>query len=338
MRLILSFMVIVGHAVTLNGPSDFWVDPIGFFVKFTYSASLAVKIFFFLSGLLLANSLIIKRNPIQFVVNRVFRIMPALLFLLLITVFVIGPLTTRLSVSEYIYNLDYLKYIVNNLMFRTEYFLPGVFDGNLYRGVVNGSLWSLRYEVGCYLALLSLFLVFPDQLMAYWKYLFILILAATLIPSGGIINWLGSNPEIYLLPVVFSFGVLYGVYASTIEISLKISIGLALLFFLFKGTAFEELIFVFAACNLVIYLAGNSCLLKFRLKYDLSYGVYLWGFLVQQLLYLVFGHLHVALHCVLSILISLALAFVTHIWIEKPFMELGKNIYGVLLGKIKGTA
>jgi len=34
-----------------------------------------------------------------------------------------------------------------------HYFLPGVFEDNPHAGVVNGSLWTIGPELGCYLAL-----------------------------------------------------------------------------------------------------------------------------------------------------------------------------------------
>jgi len=45
-RLVLATMVIIGHSPILNGKSNFWFDPVGHFFSFTYSASIAVNIFF----------------------------------------------------------------------------------------------------------------------------------------------------------------------------------------------------------------------------------------------------------------------------------------------------
>jgi peptidoglycan/LPS O-acetylase OafA/YrhL len=329
-RVILSCLVIVGHSPILNGSSSLWADPIGFFFKFTYSGSLAVKLFFFISGLVVTHSLITKKRASQFVISRVFRLMPALFFVLIITVFVFGPMVTSMSIGDYFSNLNHLQYIFNNLLFKTDYYLPAVFSSNIYPGAVNGSLWSLSYEVGCYIGLLGLFLILQNQKAVYWKYIFFLILTDTLLPYKFIFGWLGNNPDIYLLPVIFSFGAFSAIYAEKIEINLKVVLGTYLIFFLFKDTAYAQLIFVFAACATVIYVASNKHVLKFKPKYDISYGIYLWGFLIQQTLYHFFGHLYVGLHCLLAIVISVILSLITHILIEKPFMDLGRHTYNAL--------
>src|SRR6476619_3042580 len=51
--------------------------------------------FFIISGFLLARSLSLNSNLVQFSVNRVLRIYPAFLFCLFITVFILAPLITN---------------------------------------------------------------------------------------------------------------------------------------------------------------------------------------------------------------------------------------------------
>ena len=326
-RLILACLVIVGHLPILNGDDKLWIDPIGHFFTFTYSAAWSVKLFFFISGLLVTNSLLSKKSVTQFLLSRIFRIIPALFFVLIITTFIIGPLVTAVSVSTYFSNLGHLKYIFNNLLFKTDYYLPGVFSNNLYKDVVNGSLWSLSYEVECYIALLGSFLILQHQKPVYWKYVVLIILADTILPYKFIVGWLGKNPDIYLLPAIFSFGALLAVYADHVEANWKMASGLFLLFFILKNSDFVHITFILASCLLLIPIASNKWILKFKLRYDLSYGVYLWGFLVQQTLYHYWGHISAALHCLVALIISIILAFITHIWIEKPFMEFGRYVY-----------
>jgi peptidoglycan/LPS O-acetylase OafA/YrhL len=68
-RVIAAMMVIYGHAYAIlpsSGPGDILTGLLGF----DYSGSLAVKIFFFLSGLVVTNSLLTKRNLLQFLIAR----------------------------------------------------------------------------------------------------------------------------------------------------------------------------------------------------------------------------------------------------------------------------
>jgi peptidoglycan/LPS O-acetylase OafA/YrhL len=159
MRIILASMVIMGHAPFLNGNDGFWTDPVKYLFPFTYAGAVAVKLFFFISGLVVANSLIHKKSVTHFIISRSFRLMPALCFVLVITVFIFGPLVTTLPIKDYFSELHYFAYIRQNLVFKTFYFLPGVFDGNFYKLAVNGSLWSLRYEVAAYIVMIGLFII-----------------------------------------------------------------------------------------------------------------------------------------------------------------------------------
>jgi peptidoglycan/LPS O-acetylase OafA/YrhL len=79
------------------------------------------------------------------------------MFVLVITVFLFGIVLTKLEMQEYFSQLNYLSYIRHNIVFYSDYLLPGVFENNLHPNIVNGSLWSLRYEIGCYIVLLILF-------------------------------------------------------------------------------------------------------------------------------------------------------------------------------------
>ena len=64
-RVVAAVMVIYGHAYALL-PIDGQKDIVGRLLVFDYSGSLAVKIFFFLSGLVVTNSLIEKKDVRQF--------------------------------------------------------------------------------------------------------------------------------------------------------------------------------------------------------------------------------------------------------------------------------
>src|SRR6187551_1901956 len=81
-RILLASTVILGHTIAINGQTSYWIDPINYFFPITYSGALAVKIFFFISGLVVTNSFLNKNSLTYFIISRIFRIMPALLFLL----------------------------------------------------------------------------------------------------------------------------------------------------------------------------------------------------------------------------------------------------------------
>lgn len=78
------------------------------------------------------------------------RIYPRLTLVLLLSVFLIGPIFTTLGTLEYFRSTAIYSYLGNNLMlFSMKFQLPGVFEDTPWPGI-NGSLWTLFYEVTLY--------------------------------------------------------------------------------------------------------------------------------------------------------------------------------------------
>ena len=166
-RIISALMVIYGHAYAIL-PSTGSGDVLKGLLGFDYSGSLAVKIFFFLSGLVVTNSLLTKRSLIPFLIARFFRIWPALAFTLLVSAFLLGPLLSEQSPAEYFSNKKVLAYFYKGLSMNIKYELPGVFEDNALRAV-NGSLWSIPHEVFAYLTLAALLVLVPSRVIIYRK-------------------------------------------------------------------------------------------------------------------------------------------------------------------------
>lgn len=325
-RIILACLVIVGHSDVINGSGSYWIDPVQHFFKFTYAGAFAVKLFFFISGLVVTNSYLSKKSAIYFIISRVFRIMPALLFVLILTVFLFGIFLTKFDTYDYLIRLDYLRYIRHNLVFYSDYILPGVFTENLYPNIVNGSFWSLRYEVGCYIVLLFLFVLLGKKSKYYILIPILLIFIDTLLPTRFILGFIDNNPEKYLLPISFAYGAFFAIMSDKININIYVVIFSLLAYIIFKDTIYADLIFLFASCNILIYISSRTFILKLKPKYDISYGIYLWGFLVQQTIFHFFGHFYIGFHCLLAIVLSVILALITFIYIERPFIKVGKSL------------
>jgi peptidoglycan/LPS O-acetylase OafA/YrhL len=319
-------MVIVGHSSILNGISNNWVDPIAYFFPFAASGPWAVNLFFFISGLVVTNSLINNRKPLQFIVARLFRIMPAFAFVVILSAFIIGPIVSSFTFKQYFESGITYSYITDNLFFHVYYNLPGVFTNNFYKYAVNGSLWTLAYEMSCYVILLGVFLIIRNRGKLFYNIILGLIILEAFSPFKFIFNWLGTNPEINLLPAAFALGSLLAVNAEEIKIDKFSVLGVMLIYFFFRTSSYSYLFFNIASSITILYISTNKFFNFHRPKYDVSFGVYLWGFLVQQTLYHITGKLYVGWHCVLSLTISFVLAYLTHFLIEKPGINLGKKL------------
>ena len=145
-RLCAALLVIFGHEFSIRGLEQ----PILFG---SHIASLGVKIFFSVSGYLVAQSF--ERDPqaARFIQRRALRLLPGLVACVLATVLIIGPLFSQLAPGAYIVAPSTRAYLWN-LAFGFVETMPGLFEGNPLPQAVNGSLWSLPAEAAMYGALL----------------------------------------------------------------------------------------------------------------------------------------------------------------------------------------
>ncbi len=327
LRLILASMVIFGHAQYLNRGSDsFYNDPLLGIYPECSSGDVAVKCFFFLSGLLISTSL--KRNPsvLHYFISRTFRILPPLSFVLLIITFVFGPFLTSLNLKEYFLNSQSWSYFINGSLLNIKYELPGVFEAFEHK-TVNGSLWTLPIEFKFYLLLLAFFLLVGFRKIWLVNLVLGIVLLESLFGKQLVLSAFGNLSITTLLPISFFYGVFLGVNSEKISIDLRFLVGMGLLFIIFRNQPYGELIFTFFFCTLAFYVSTLKSLFRFKPPIDVSYGVYLWGYFVQQALFYYFGTINIWIHILSALLLSVVLAIITHYLIEKPFMNYGKALF-----------
>ena len=110
----------------------------------------AVMVFFSISGFLVTQSWLSDPNAFRFAWRRILRIWPALITVVLLSTLILGPIVTNLTVFDYFAHRatwDYLRTLIMEIHFP----LPGVFTNNPGGSSVNGSLWTIPFEVRCYL-------------------------------------------------------------------------------------------------------------------------------------------------------------------------------------------
>jgi len=331
-RLFLSLMVIYGHATTIS-PQAGYVDFFEYLIGVN-SSSVAVWIFFFLSGLLITNSLIVKRNITIFIVARFFRIWPALFVLIFITSYVLGPLLSRDDLSVYFGNTYTHDYFLRNIRLAQQYFLPGVFTSNPYREMVNGSLWSIPYEIYAYFILLVSFFF---GILNKWSILvFIFVVGFDFISPFAILS-LDRGAPLYLL-FSFSLGVFFTLWADKVMIDIKKPLIFIFGYIVLGDLKVAILMIQVSIFYFVLWLSIQKWFLTFKPKHDLSYGVYLWGFFIAQILVMFFPGINIYYHQFFSICISLIFAYFSCILVERPCVRLGfgvGNLISKLFNKLK---
>ena len=285
-RMLAASAVIYGHAHPLTATPD--VLLLGNSVQ-----SFAVKVFFIISGFLVARSWAWDPAPLRYLAKRALRIFPALLLLLAVTV-VVGAWVTTLPVAAYFADPGTRLYVAYNAVLYPAYSLPGVFAGLPYPGAVNGSLWSLPAEF-------LLYLLFPlvhsvGRRLGGNAFL----LAATLALCAASLYWVRVAP--LSTPVVFYGTGLASVLDTAPYFFLGASYSLArgklrfdpatalfmvgvLVFFRPESAFWMELAaFVVAPyCVLAFATAASPVLAHAGRWGDPSYGIYLYGWPAQQL-------------------------------------------------------
>ncbi len=150
MRLVAAWLILFGHCYNLY---DHSTDPVHTVLGLPGATFYALACFFTISGYLVTASWLRQPHFKTYGLNRILRIFPGLAVMILLCILVLGPLVSSLSAADYFKHPDTLKYARGMFVFGLRYNLPGVFDTLPYANVVNGSLWSLKLEVQLYIAL-----------------------------------------------------------------------------------------------------------------------------------------------------------------------------------------
>lgn len=155
-RLLLSLVVVVSHSIALaNGPQPgdwlkrttaaYW-NHAGIAPGITIGFS-AVNLFFVVSGFLVTHSFIRSGSIGEFASKRFWRIWPAYCIAALMCLLVIGPLA--LHAWPAVPYAQWPRFLLDVLFLRI-YEIDGAFTDAPYSGALNGSMWTIKYEVMCY--------------------------------------------------------------------------------------------------------------------------------------------------------------------------------------------
>ncbi|WP_197288689.1 acyltransferase [Nocardia sp. NRRL S-836] len=298
LRLIGAALVVIEHSFPLIDPSRIGMFPKSWNLSPGYFALMA---FFAMSGFQIADSWHRDASWWRYLLKRALRIWPPLLVVVMTTAFVIGPLVTVLSQSEYWGSRQTWGYVVNNAgLYTLQHQLPGVFAQNPFHWSANGSIWTLPMETTGYLIVLAAGLtgVLGRARLALFP-----VLAAFLVLDGFGQARVGENGNftgflsLPLAPLVaymvpFVLGMIFFVYRDRLRFQPLVAYGLCAAYLITNFTPPLE-----PAARFVLPLAAGYGAVTWahhwprRLAgYDEwvygSYGMYIWGMPLQQLVVL----------------------------------------------------
>ncbi|MGE3272222.1 MAG: acyltransferase family protein [Chloroflexota bacterium] len=292
-RLVLAVAVLYFHSFDLLAADH--TDPVlDLIPPATHLGRIALCFFMVISGFLVTHSWLHSAGWQDFLTRRVLRVHPAFIVASAISAFVVAPYGSRAAV-EYLESLDLFGFAWNALLLgKLE--IPPSFLSNPYPGQVNGSLWSIRIEFECYLGLMVLGLlgILRRRFEAMAIFVLLLVLHAV---QGYVPSSLDRFAHHLQLATFFMGGAVFYLYADRIPRTygwLEVA-GLVVLATSILEIGYIELLPI-VGTYLLLYLAYEPRLIHLdlgryglawmrpSLRVDLSYGIYLYAWPVQQLI------------------------------------------------------
>lgn len=290
--------------------------------------SVGVDGFFAISGFLITASWLNDPRVRDYLVARALRILPAFYVCLVVTAFVFAPLSVAIqggSAAKLLLSSAPVEYVVKN---SAVAYLHGNVGGTPVgiprAGRWNASLWSLVWELMCYLAVAAIGVA--GLANRRWVSPAILALAtvgATLVPPLALTEtW--TIPQLAVRSaIMFSAGAL--LYQWRDKIPARWSLVAVSVVIVLASSQLPDYRVV-AALPLAYAVVASGVLIhnkRLRLRTDLSYGVYIYAFPTQQMLAICgLAWLNPFVFFVVSVLATLPLAALSWFLVEKPARSL----------------
>ncbi|MET9962140.1 acyltransferase [Streptomyces sp. NPDC006326] len=350
-RLILATAVVVSHARVLGfGRTEFGHS-------FTHGqvdlGKWAVYGFFILSGILVTRSGV-RLGLGRFLWHRALRLLPGLWVCLFLTAFVAAPLLywrvhgTLAGFTGRAWGpLEYLR--SNGAIQLNQNDVSDVMADAMGKGLahdrsIDGALWSLYYEVLCYVGVAVLALT---GVLARARRAVLLITCflgwLVIRQAVGDRFWAGAFEASYFhpldLPVVgytnpvlviylgfaFALGAVIELYGHRVPVSDALGIGSLLVVLGSARYGFLFVVGIPAFAYLLVWLAIRlpAPFRRVGARHDYSYGIYIYGFVVEQVLAVFgFGRWGLLPYLGLSLAVTVMLAVGSWHCVERPAMRL----------------
>ncbi len=328
LRLFFSILVIVSHSYPLlYGNND--REPLMRLSGQMTLGSVSVDMFFIMSGYLISTSWNNTSDVRSFAMKRIKRIYPGLFVVNLICFAILAPIVSPKHFGIFTPK-SVVKFFLNTVRLHGIGELP-VFEGLPWKGVVNGSLWSIPFEAWCYLGVAVLGVARLIQKKHFILFCFALSIALSfyvhyrgIVPYGLPLEGVFGSYEAWvrLLPY-FLAGIVYNLYRETIQ---KWPVYFAPALALIVLSCFIK-----AGLTLTLPTLGSYCLFGFAnkpLRYlkdcarkgDFSYGIYLYAFPIQQTLIYFYSGWNPLTLFIAALILSLGFGIFSWHFVESRFL------------------
>ncbi len=338
-RLAAAALVIYGHSF-FEAPDDAAADLVQrAFGGAEYAGSVAVYAFFLISGLLITASMEKHRSALAFVTLRFARIWPGFAVCAAVLLFAVIPLASGMSPHEGAWLKAASACWRADAAFPIRDFcgaLPGAFPATPIPDAFGFSWWTLPAEVHCYAMVLGIGIAlrsrFSGTAAERWRFA-----GTTLALLVGFLVWTRHPPgddapfhaEFVVMggygsyPVLFFFAgmLLYGVRRA-VPVDGRAAAALAALAFAMPQP--NPLVYPALAYG-VLALAATRPLRRLKPRHDLSYGVYVYGAAVQQVVATLLPGRSALANFAVSLPLALLAGWASWRLIEAPAIGLGRR-------------
>lgn len=282
----------------------------------------AVELFFLISGMLITASWFRSRSMEDFIYKRVLRIYPAFITAIIFSAALIWIWCPEFRNTVAIRGWG--QSLIHDSLFLTHGSLVGhgIFAANPFQGEANGSLWTINIEFSCYLlvAVLGMFCVFKHRtaLLTIGAAIWIYYVAG--LRFGGYTQ----RPYGRFL-TFFLAGMLVWLYRDKVRFSPRIA--LCCLIAIVASANLRPVfsaIFPIAGSYIILWigLQPSARFVRWTDDRDLSYGVYLFAFPIEQVVASIPALRSPGIILGIALPIALALAAVSWRFIERPALRL----------------
>ena len=318
----------------------------------------ALNFFFVMSGFLISQSWFYSKDWADFSIRRIFRVYPAYITICLFCVYIVGPLGVKsfsdsfASVIEFWSKTNILSVIAAALTLDYPP-VPETFTTLPATNIVNASLWSVRYEVLYYIVIIIfgvtgilvrkklLFLLFAAVFFTHVLHNY--VYQAYNMGDNYDYSWIPYYPAKYFEEILefehyftyFLSGVVFYAFRNYIPRSKTlIIVSIIILAISIRWLKIFEFVQpIFGTYLLLAFAYSKRINLSGLARYgDFTYGIYLYGWPIQQLVLLYFGRAPGVIGTfIISMIILIPIAALSWNFIEKPFMNM-KSIFSKFNG------
>lgn len=297
-------------------------------------SDIGVKGFFVISGYLIFQSLLRSRSLGHYYSKRILRLYPGLVAVTLLTV-LLAPFVYENDKIPYFANKSVLVFIIKNLSLVMNHFtINGVFENNPLDSIINGSLWTIRYEFIMYVILGFMFF-FRNRLTlirSVIAVLFVLFTAGFLFFGDRLENvrMMLNGKLFFELGIFFFAGALLSalrfenIRCKPLVLAISSVVIVVSVWFDFYPVA---KCFLLPVVVLLIGIGSTPFINRIGSTIgDLSYGIYIYGFPVQQTL-MYYHDFNYRQLTVLSLFVSALLAYGSWHLVEKRALKLKTTLF-----------